>query len=79
MSYQLYTKMIIRWVGDGTQNATQGPTGQAFEQETITAVPGGASATTANISTACTTAATATAALLNANYGTIQAWATGGN
>lgn len=41
-------------------------------------VPGGNAPSTGNVSTACTNMATAVATQLNANIGTIQGWATGG-
>jgi preprotein translocase subunit SecD len=50
-------------------------------KETVTPaipVPGGDAPSTANISAACTTGATALAALFNANIGQIQGFATGG-
>lgn len=84
MAYVLTGKFNISWVGDGvgpmsvpsaqTLQATVGP-GQATE----VVVPGGDSPTTGNVSTACTTLAAALAAILNANIGQIQGFATGGN
>jgi hypothetical protein len=82
--YVLTGSFSISWVGDGVGSLSV-PSAQTLKvsiprsQAGQVPVPGGDAPSTANISTACTTAATALAAQLNANIGQIQGFATGGN
>lgn len=82
--YVLTGSISISWVGDGVgpQSVPGAQTLKAsipHSQAGVIPVPGGDAPSTANISTACATAATALAAQLNANIGQIQGFATGGN
>lgn len=82
MAYVLKGSFTVCWVGDGT-----GPMGVPSAQQLKAVipdlspiqVPGGDAPSTSNISTACTNAATALAAALNASIGQIQGFASGGN
>lgn len=88
MSYQIRASVTIMWIGDGVGpmevgsaqvfTATVGPT--ASSSVGSIAVPGGDSPTSGNISTACTSLATAVAAVFNttANLAQIQGFSTGG-
>ena len=77
MAYQITTKTTIAWVGDGT-GAMSVPSAQALSViVTGTQVPGNDAPSTANITTATNAAAVSAAALLNAQIGTIQGWASG--
>lgn len=84
MAYQLYGQFTIAWVGDGA-SAMSVPSAQVLTVNiapnlgSSQQVPGGDAPSTTNVSTACTNAATALAALLNAKIGQIQGFATGGN
>ena len=88
MSYQIRAAVTIMWIGNGTGpmevgsaqvfTATVGPT--ASSTVPSIQVPGGDAPTSGNISTGCTSLATAVAAVFNtaANLAQIQGFATGG-
>lgn len=84
MSYGLKWSASVVWIGDGV-GPMEVPSAQVLTVSQASAggggtiqVPGGDAPTTGNISTACTSMATAAAAALNANIGQIQGFASGG-
>ena len=81
--YVMTGKMNISWVGDGAgpMSVASAQTLQAevsYPLGNVVQVPGGDAPSTGNVSTACTSVATAIAALLNANIAQIQGFASGG-
>ena len=79
---QLKVTGTLEWVGDGVGQMSV-PIAQVLTEVvggpggTAIVVPGGNSPSTGNISTACSTAATALAAAFNANITQIQGWVSG--
>ena len=82
MAYQLLATFTVAWVGDGAgQMSVPGAQvlTQVMNQSTngVIQIPGGDAPSTANITTACNSMATAAAAKLNANIAQIQGFASG--
>lgn len=80
MAYVLRMSADIAWVGDGCGPMSV-PSAQRLKEVVVpaTPVPGADAPSSANITSACNTAAVALAALFNANLTQIQGFATGGN
>lgn len=84
MSYGLKWQFSVVWIGDGV-GPMEVPSAQVLTVTQaspsgggVIPIPGGDAPSTGNISTACSSAATAGAAVLNANIAQIQGFATGG-
>jgi hypothetical protein len=92
MAWQIRYSVNIDWVGEGTAPGASPQPVQTLNVSTSAPAQGsnnpiqvpstgaaGATPTSDNITTACTSMATQVAAQLAAQLSTIQAWASGGN